>query len=105
MHGGGGELHQHHIGALMRVGGFRLRNNGLLRLGFRLRFRGLVLGVHVAALESIGPYSMANLIGAHCPVFPHSICKEMSRVSKSLLAITLILDKISTLNCAVSSPE
>ena len=77
MHGGGGELHQHHIGALMRVGGFRLRNNGLLRLGFRLRnngllrlgfrlrFRGLVLGVHVAALESIGPYSMANLIGAH----------------------------------------
>ena len=77
MHGGGGKLHRHHIGALMRVGGFRLRNNGLLRLGFRLRnnrllrlgfrlrFGGPILGVHVTALESIGPHSMANLIGAH----------------------------------------
>ena len=77
MHGGGGKLHRHHIGALMRVGGFRLRNNGLLRLGFRLRnnrllrlgfrlrFGGPILGVHVTALESIGPHSMANLIEAH----------------------------------------
>ena len=47
----------------MRVGGFRLRNNGLLRLGFRLR--GPDLGVHVTTLESIGPHSMANLIEAH----------------------------------------
>ena len=42
MHGGGGELHRHHIGALMRVGGFRLGNNGVLRLGFRLRNNGLL---------------------------------------------------------------
>ena len=89
MHGGGDELHRHLICTLLREGvfrlgnnglprlgfrlinigllrlGFRLRNNRLLRLGFGLRFGGPVLGVHVMALESVGPHSMANLIGAH----------------------------------------
>ena len=67
MHGGGDELHRHRISDLMRVGDFWLRSNGLLRdgLGFRLRFGGLVLVIHVMALESVGPHSMANLIGAH----------------------------------------
>ena len=49
---------------LLRLG-FRLRKNRLQRMGFRIRFGGPVLGVHVTALESIGPHSMANLIGAH----------------------------------------
>ena len=67
MHGGGDELHQHHVNGLMRVGGFWIRTNKLLRdrLGFRLRFGSPVLGVHIMALESVGPNSMANLIGAH----------------------------------------
>ena len=64
---GGDELHQHHVSSLMRVGGFWIKTNELLRdrLGFRLRFGSPVFGVHIMALESVGPHSMANLIGAH----------------------------------------
>ena len=67
MHGGGDELHRHRVSGLMRVGGFWIRTNELLRdgLGFRLRFGSPILGVHVTTLESVGPHYMANLIGAH----------------------------------------
>lgn len=67
MYGGGDELHRHCIADLMRVGDFRLRTNGLLRdkLGFRLRFGGPILVIHVTALKGVGPHSMANLIRSH----------------------------------------